>query len=299
MSGLDTIPEEDLVWDYYYRLYYDDEVDDFLNSIYTSPRTMEEETTDTTPLLKRKGDDGNDDAGNDNKVMDWDTDISQVPAPNDYQPSGDSDRTNPFPPGADSTPAGEQIPLDTITSVSKEHQQGSRTADTSLNERSQSLQAIAEGQKESVWAEIEWDFPSPDKSALDVRRVEAPRLGQGRGGYVIELSLKGRNKWYRFYTKSPGDTKATFNEHLPQAINNALGKTTDELFSETNTALEINQQELAEKQTQLEQAEQRAAERQKLRHDLDAIRNRIKETDDRIEELENKYGSLNTEAIVV
>ena len=41
MSGLDPIPEEDLAWDYYYKLYYDDD-DEFVspenqNYIYTTP----------------------------------------------------------------------------------------------------------------------------------------------------------------------------------------------------------------------------------------------------------------------
>ena len=189
---------------------------------------------ETTPFLKHTGDDdddGNDDdTGNVNQGFGWDTDLSQVPADPDYQPSDDTGSRNPFKPRAASTPAGEQIPLIEKTRLPRK-QQGSRTAETSFIEGGQSLQAIAEGQKEAAWEEIEWDFPNPDKSKLDVRCVEAPRSGQGRGGSVIELSLKGRNKWYRFYTKSPGNTEATFNEHLPQAINNALGKTTDELFS--------------------------------------------------------------------
>ena len=33
MSGLDPIPKENMAWDSYYRLYYDD--DDFENSVYT------------------------------------------------------------------------------------------------------------------------------------------------------------------------------------------------------------------------------------------------------------------------
>ena len=176
-------------------------------------------------------------------------------------------------------------------------QQGAHTDETSFNAGAQSLRAIAEGQKESAWDEIKWDFPDPDKSKIDARYAAAPRSGQGRGGSVIEVSLKGSNKWYRFYTKSPGDTKATLNASLPPGIKQALGKTTDEQFSETNTALERNQQALAAKQQQLEQTEQRAAEAQQLRRDLDAMRNRIKDTDDRIRELEDAHGSLDTEAI--
>ena len=45
MSGLDSIPEEDPVWDYYYRLYYDDEDEDFQNSVYTPPRMADYDPT--------------------------------------------------------------------------------------------------------------------------------------------------------------------------------------------------------------------------------------------------------------
>ena len=245
--------------------------------------------TEKTPFIP--------DTGDDNDDTDWDnTDLNQIPAP-DYQPPGDIDSTQPFgPPDAASTTAGEQIPMVTRTGLPQE-QQGPRIEETSFNEGAQSRRAIAEGQKESAWDEIEWDFPHPDKSKIDARYAVAPRAGKYRGGSVIEVRLKGSNKWHPFYTKSPGDTEATLNAHLPPNIKRALGKTTDELFSTTNAALERNQQELAAKQKQLEQAEQRAAERQKLRRDLDAMRNRIKGVDDRIRELEDAHGSLDTEAI--
>ena len=66
-------------------------------------------------------------------------------------------------------------------------------------------------------------------------------------------------------------------------------------FSETNTLLDRNQKELAAKQKQLEQVEQRAAESQKLRRDLDAMRSRIQDDDDRIRKLEKAHGPLDTE----
>ena len=235
MSGLDPIPEENLAWDYYYRLYYDDE-DEFVplenqNYIYTTPMaeggydTMDS-TTEKDPLIPGTGDDDDD--------TDWDnTDLNQAP--------GDTDSThNPFEPYAASTPAGEQIPMVTRTGLPQE-QQGPRTEETPFNEGAQSRQAIAEGQKESAWDEIEWDFPKPDKSKIDARYAVAPISGQDRGGSVIEVKLKGSNHWHRFYTKSPGDTEATLNAHLPPNIKRALGKTTDELFSATNTLLERNQ----------------------------------------------------------
>ena len=92
----------------------------------------------------------------------------------------------------------------------------------------------------------------------------------------------------------------SFNENLPKEIQTALGKSINELFDDTNTALQEKQKELDEKQKQqLEQdAEQRAAESQKLRHDMDALTNQIRDKDARIRKLEDTHGgSIDTEAI--
>ena len=47
MSGLDPIPEDNLAWDSYYTLYYDDNDvdDDFQNSVYTPPRMADYDPT--------------------------------------------------------------------------------------------------------------------------------------------------------------------------------------------------------------------------------------------------------------
>ena len=129
-----------------------------------------------------------------------------------------------------------------------------------------------------------------------MRYTDAPRAGSG-GGEVIEVSMKGKDTWYRLYTQKRGASSKSFKESLPKEIKNALGKSLDEQFNDTNAALEEKQKELAEKQKQLEQVEQRAAESQKLRRDMDAITNRIKDDDDRIRELEDTHGSVNTEEI--
>ena len=120
MSGLDPIPEENLAWDYYCRLNYDDDDDEFVppenqNYIYTTPMAESgydpmDETTEKTPLIP--SDDNDDDD------TDWNnTDLSQMPAPDDH------DSTQPFdPPRAASTPAGEQIPMVTRTRLPQEQQ---------------------------------------------------------------------------------------------------------------------------------------------------------------------------------
>ena len=89
MGNLATIPEEELTWDSYYRIYYDNDDDEFVeqenpNTIYTTPMAEGgyDPTNEKDPLLPKTGDDDDDDAGNENQSIDWNTtDISQVPAP--------------------------------------------------------------------------------------------------------------------------------------------------------------------------------------------------------------------------
>ena len=82
-------------------------------------------TTEKTPLIPDTGDDDDDDTNP------WDNlDLSQVPVTEEPTP-GDTDSTQPFEPGAASTPAGEQVPMFTRTRLPPE-QQGSHTAETSF-----------------------------------------------------------------------------------------------------------------------------------------------------------------------
>ena len=297
MSDLATIPEEDLVWDSYYRLYYDDEDDDFQNSVYTSPRTMEEgggggdfsdQTNEKTPLTPTTED--GDTAGDNTNV--WDVDMSQYQYGKDGTveiiPTRDSDSTyNPFEPGAASTPSGgENISLTTRTRTPQER--GPRIAETSFG---------GEPTASMAWSEIKGEFEMADESKLKARYKSAPRAGRGGGGAIIEVAMKGKDKWYRLYTKSPGDDEKSFNESLPKEIKTALGKSLDEQFNDTNAALQEKQTELAAKQKQLEQAEQRADESQKLKKDMGDLTKQINDVDAQMKELEEEHGSPNEDAI--
>ena len=91
-----------------------------------------------------------------------------------------------------------------------------------------------------------------DESKLKARYQTKPRAGGGGGGAILEVSMKEKDKWYPLYTKSRGDVAKSFNESLPKEIQTALGKSINELFDDTNTALQEKQNELAEKQNQLE-----------------------------------------------
>ena len=287
MSELEPIPEENMAWDYYYRLYYDDDDDSENNYIYTTPSIMAEggfdptdPTTDKTPLIPGTGDDDGEDTGTVNPGMNWDDiDLGQIPT--------DPDRTHPFEPGAASTPAGgESIPMTERTRLPTER--GPLIEETSFG---------GEPTGRMAWEEIKGEFEMADESKLKARYQTKPRAGGGGGGAILEVSMKEKDKWYPLYTKSRGDVAKSFNQSLPKEIQTALGKSIYEVFNDTNASLQAKQNELAEKQKQLEQEEQRAAESQKLRRDMDALTNQIRDKDARMRELEDTHGPLNTEAI--
>ena len=239
-----------------------------------------DETNDKDPLIPKRGDDDDDD--DDTNI--WDQDLSK------YDPDGrpiDPDRTQPFTPGAASTPAGEQIPMTTRTRLPKEL--GPRTEETSF--------ITGEPTASLAWSEIKQEFEMADENSLKARYKVAPRAGGGGGGAILEIAMKGKDKWYRLYTKSRGDADKSFNTSLPKEIKTALGKSLDEQVTDTNAALQAKQNELAAKQKQLEQTEQRAAESHKLRRDMDALTNGIRDAEARMRELEDAHGSIDTEAI--
>ena len=142
--------------------------------------------TDRTPLIPDTGDD------------------DDVDTPN---------RTYPFEPGATSTPAGgESIPMTTRTRLPQER--GPLIDETSFG---------GEPTGRMAWQEIIGEFEMADESKLKARYKTKPRAGGGGGGAILEVSMRGKDKWYAFYTKSLGDTEKTFNKSLPKEIQNALG----------------------------------------------------------------------------
>ena len=240
-----------------------------------------DETTDKTSLIPKGGDDDDDD---DDGTNPWNQDLSK------YDLEGkpiDPDRTQPFTPGAASTPAGEQIPMATRTRLPTER--GPRTQETSFT--------TGEPTSRFAWREIKQEFEMADENRLKARYKAAPRAGGGGGGAILEIAMKGKDKWYSLYSKSRGDADKSFNTSLPKEIQNALSKSLDEQVNDTNAALQAKQNELAAKQKQLEQEEQRTAESQKLRRDMNALTNEIRDADERMRELEDAHGSIDTEAI--
>ena len=289
MSILETIPEENLAWDYYYRLYYDDDDDDFSNSIYIHHQEQWKSqlrqplslNTPMMPIILAMT------LAMTIKSLTGILTLVKCQLQATTNPLVKPTARNPFNQRPTSTPSGgEQIPMPTRTRLPPER--GPRTAETFFG---------GEPTESTAWSELKGEFTMADESKLKARYKTAPRAGGGGGGAVIEVAMQGKDKWYRLYTKSPGDVGKSFNESLPKEIKTALGKSLDEQFNDTNAALQEKENELVAKQKQLERAAQRAAESQKLKRDMDALTNQIKDIDAQIQQLEDEHGPLNEDAI--
>ena len=222
--------------------------------------------TEKTHLIPRDGDDDDDDT-------DWNTaDLGRIPI--------DPDRTHPFEPGAASTPAGgESIPMTERTRFPPEH--GPLIAETPFGE---------EPTERAAWREVKGEFEMADERKVKARYKEAPRSG----GAILEVSMKGKGKWYPLYTKSRREEIKSFNQSLPKEIKTALGKTIEEQLNDTNTVLQAKENELAAEQ---EKKLKQAAELQKLKRDREARINQIRNKEAQIRKLEDAHGPLKEEAI--
>ena len=228
-------------------------------------------TTEKTPLLT-PGDDDDDD--------EWkDFDLKQVPG------DDDDDRRNTFEPTASSTPAGsEHIPLKTMTRLPPEKQGAS--SETSFTTRFPTQDEVAKN-------ELEHEFPNLSVLELKFRYRDAPRSG----GSIIEVRYHNTDKWYPLYTKSRGEEQKTLNTGLPKQIQQALGKSTTQEINEANAALKTLEQQEKTQLIQLHQLDSRTKEAQRLRREMDALRNRMADNDAQRLELENEQGPIDPEAI--
>ena len=140
--------------------------------------------------------------------------------------------------------------------------------------------------------ELENEFPNISLTEVEFRYEKAPLSG----GLVIEVRYHTSNKWYRLLTQSKGDDQKTLITALPKRISQAIGKSTTESINETNATLKtLKQQEKAEEK-QLRQTQSAAEEAQHLKQEMSVIRNRMQDTANQIQEIENA-GPFDSDAI--
>ena len=235
-----------------------------------------DETTDKTPFIPKKGDD-NDDDDDIWKNTNWEAPVDVDPE--DLDPEPEPDKRNPFEPAASSTPSdSERIALKTRTRLSPEKQGTSDETcfSTGFDSGAKTIDSM-------VRSELENEFPNISLTEIEFRYVKAPQSG----GAVIEVRYHTSDKWYRLFTQSKGDDQKTLNTALPKRISQAIGKSTTEIINETNTTLKtLKQQEKAEEK-QLRQTQSAAEEAQHLKQEMSVIRNRMQDTANQIQEIEN------------
>ena len=292
MSVLETIPEENLAWDYYYRLYYDDE-DEFVppqnqNYMYTTPMAEGGEyPTDTTPLIPGGGGGDDDDNAADNPIYN-DTDLTQQPIPDEDKEDWRRFASDTTGPQASSTPGGDNIQM--TTRLPPEQGASGDTTETSFTTGFDqghpiTLQNIAS-------REVSGEFLNADFTQLEFRYKAAPKSG----GQIIVVNYHTSDKEYPLYTKSRGDAEKTLNTSLPKRIKDALGKSVTKEVNETNAQLQELQDQEKEQNKALHQAETKVAEIQRLRQKMDDIRAQIRDISAKIQQLEDTHGPLDKEA---
>ena len=228
-----------------------------------------------------------------------DTDIPDTADPTDPSVDDESNTTQPFTPGASSTPyqppgasegpyhGGEEYEMSQLP-----QEQSGQDTDPLLtgDELDQRLQQTRQG---SAWADLLEMYPQANKDAL---QVDYQKDKRGNPRLLIKMVGRGK-KIYPLFTKNSVTRQLRENPNLSQEIKTYLGKSMGEQMKDFQQEIARKETELAAKKKQEEQAEQRAAERQQHIRDLDALNNQIRDKDARMRELEDTHGSLNEETI--
>ena len=138
-------------------------------------------------------------------------------------------------------------------------------------------------QHNSAWVNLEKMYPQADKEALEVSYVKI------RNTYRMVVKVAGRKQAYWLFEQGfKGRWKE--NPNLPIEIKTYLGKPIE-------TQIKAFQTKLTSKLKQLQQIEQKDAETQILRRKLDSIINEIRNTEERMRELEKAKGPLDKKAL--
>ena len=138
-------------------------------------------------------------------------------------------------------------------------------------------------QHNSAWVNLEKMYPQADKEALEVSYVKI------RNTYRMAVKVAGTKQAYWLFEQGfEGRWKE--NPNLPMEIKTYLGKPIE-------AQIKAFQTKLTSKLKQLQQIEQKEAETQILRRELDSLINEIRNTEERMRELEKAKGPLDKKAL--
>ena len=228
-----------------------------------------------------------DDDNYDDDIFDWEAPL-------------EPDKTQPFEPGASSTPYQPPGASEGPYHGGEEHEmsqlpqeQSGQDTDPLLtgDELDQRLQQTRQG---SAWTDLLEMYPQANKDALE---VDYKKDKKGNPRLVVKMVGRGK-KAYPLFARNSVTRQLRENPNLSQEIKTYLGKSMGEQMKDFQQEIARKETELAAKKKQEEQAEQRAAEKQQHIRDLDALTNQIRDKDARMRELEDTHGGpLNEEAI--
>ena len=111
-----------------------------------------------------------------------------------------------------------------------------------------------------AFSEVRGDFKKADLTKIDARYSYAKRAGiYGKGGEIIEMKFRNRDKWYPLKTQSAGDTDKTLNQSYPPNLKKLLRgqplkDAVDEEIDKTNAALQDLQKQEEAQRKALQQA---------------------------------------------
>ena len=216
-------------------------------------------TTETTRLIPDKGDDADDDN------FDWEAPIVLEPE--------DPDRTQPFEPGAASTPyhGGEEHEMSSLP-------------------QEQSGMAYPPG--EPAWNALTYLYP--DASATDLEAFMDPTTHRLK----VKMAGSGKTSYY-LMTEDKVSKTEKLNPKLTKEIRKALGESALGLVSVLQEERDRNLREIGEKTKRKKQLEEEAAQEvQEKRQEMENYRNQIRQLEDAIRELEDKAGSWEDEEAI-
>ena len=186
------------------------------------------------------------------------TDTADHTDPPGHDDDDESNTTQPFTPEATSTPyqppgpyhGGEEHEMSQLP-----QEQSGQDTDPLLtgDELDQRLQQTRQG---SAWADLLEMYPQANKDAL---QVDYQKDKQGNPRLLIKMVGRGK-KVYPLFTRNAVTRQLRENPNLSQEIKTYLGKSMGEQMKDFQQAKAQKETELAAKQKQLEQIQQRAAE---------------------------------------
>ena len=223
-------------------------------------------TTEKTPLIQKEGDDDD---------IDDDVDLSKY----DIQGNPiDPETTQPFTPGAASTPHQPGGPYH----PDEEHKMSTLPTEDS---------GLVHGPGEPAWNALTYLYP--DASATELEAFMDPVTKRLK----VKMAGSGKTSYY-LMTEDKVSKTEKLNPKLTKEIRKALGESTLDQASVLQQERDRNRREIVEKTNRKKQLEEAAQEVQETRRqEMDALRNQTRQLDEEIRELEDKAGPLDEEAI--